>query len=94
MDASAQPLTARELYQALHRRFDDALARLAGGPALVPALLGLAFEQLELASEPDPSAPLPPSAPACAPGCASIARALARCEEADQRLTLPTRRLG
>ncbi|HEY9108625.1 MAG TPA: YkgJ family cysteine cluster protein [Roseateles sp.] len=67
----SQPLTARELYQALHRRFDEALARLAGGPALVPALLGLAFEQLELASEPDPDAPLPPSAPACAPGCAS-----------------------
>jgi hypothetical protein len=37
----------------------------------VPALRGLAFEQLEMASAPDPDMPLPPSASACAPGCAS-----------------------
>ncbi|HLO94713.1 MAG TPA: hypothetical protein VK195_10365, partial [Burkholderiaceae bacterium] len=71
MGRRSQALTARELYQALHRRFDDALARLGGGPALVPALLGLAFEQLEVAGEPGPDAPLPALAPACAPGCAS-----------------------
>jgi hypothetical protein len=73
MAAGPEPLTAHELYQALHRRFDEALARLAGGPTLVPTLLGMAFEQLEMASEPepDPDAPPPPSAPACAAGCAS-----------------------
>lgn len=71
MDAGTEPLTAHELYQALHRRFDQALARLVAGPALVPALLGLAFEQLEQAGAPDPDAPQPPSAPACEAGCAS-----------------------
>ena len=71
MDARPQALTAHELYQALHRRFDEALVRLAGRPALVPVLLGMAFAQLEVASPPPGDAPQPPSAPACAAGCAS-----------------------
>ena len=73
MDRGPEPLTAHALYQALHRRFDEALARLAGRPALVPALLGMAFDQLEVAGDakPDPDAPQPPAAPACTAGCAS-----------------------
>lgn len=71
MNTDAGPLTAHGLYQALHRRFDEALVRLAGRTALVPALLGMAFEQLELGSEPAVDAPQPPPAPACAAGCAS-----------------------
>jgi hypothetical protein len=72
MDAGTGPLTAHELYQALHRRFDQVLARCAAGPALVPALLGLAFEPLEQAGGVSaPDAPQPPSAPACEAGCAS-----------------------
>lgn len=69
MEAGSPPLTAQGFYQALHRRFDEALARLAGGPALVPALLGMAFEQIEYTTAPEGA-----TAPDCAAGCASCCR--------------------